>query len=58
MTIKEEVALDIYTYLYRTYFGTDSDEQKFRIKYGSNGVIYKVLDYIQKTYFKKDDKNE
>ena len=58
MTKEEYTALDIYTYLFRTYYGTDKKEIDYRIKYGSNGAIDKVLNYIQNKYFKKDDKNE
>ena len=58
MTKEEYVALDIYTYLFRAYYGTDKEEVEYRIKYGSNGVVNKVLTYIQNKYFKKDDKDE
>jgi len=58
MTKEQYTALDIYTYLFRTYYGTDKKEVDYRVKYGSNGAIDKVLDYIQNKYFKKDDKNE
>lgn len=58
MTKEEYTALDIYTYLFRTYYGTDKKEVDYRIKYGSNGAVDKVLDYIQNKYFEKDDENE
>ena len=58
MTKEEYAALDIYTYLFRTYYGTDKEEVEHRIKYGSNGAVDKVLNYIQHKYFKKDDKDE
>lgn len=58
MTKEEYTALDIYTYLFRTYYGTDKKEIEYRVKYGSNGAVDKVLNYIQYKYFKKDDKNE
>ena len=58
MTKEEYVALDIYTYLFRTYYGTDKKEIEYRIKYGSNGVVDKVLNYIQHKYFERDDKHE
>lgn len=58
MTKEEYTALDIYTYLFRTYYGTDKKEVDYRIKYGSNGAVDKVLDYIQNKYFEKDDTNE
>ena len=57
MTKEEYTALDIYTYLFRTYYGTDKKEVEYRIKYGSNGAVDKVLDYIQNKYFEKDDNN-
>ena len=57
MNKEKYVALDIYTYLFRTYYGTDKEEVEYRVKYGSNGVVNKVLDYIQQKYFEKDDKN-
>ena len=57
MTKEQTIALDIYTYLYRTYFGTSKEEIKYRQDYGSNGVIMKVLDYINHKYI-KDDVNE
>ena len=58
MTKEEYTAFDIYTYLFRTYYGTDKKEVDYRIKYGSNGAVDKVLDYIQNKYFEKDDENE
>ena len=58
MTKEEYTALDIYTYLFRTYYGTDKKEVDYRIKYGSNGAVDKVLDYIQNKYFEKDDEHE
>ena len=58
MNEKELVALDIYTYLFRTYYGTDKKEIEYRVKYGSNGVVDKVLNYIQNKYFERDDKHE
>ena len=58
MTKEEYVALDIYTYLFRTYYGTDKKEIEYRVKYGSNGVVDKVLNYIQHKYFERDDKHE
>ena len=57
MTKEEYTALDIYTYLFRTYYGTDKKEVEYRINYGSNGAVDKVLDYIQNKYFEKDDNN-
>ena len=57
MTKEEHTALDIYTYLFRTYYGTDKEEIEYRVKYGSNGVVDKVLNYIKNKYFKKDDNN-
>ncbi len=58
MSKEELVALDIYTFLFRTYYGTDKEEINFRIAYGSNGVIDKVLNYISNKYLDKgrDDK--
>ena len=58
MSKEELVALDIYTFLFRTYYGTDKEEINFRINYGSNGVIDKVLNYISNKYLDKgrDDK--
>ena len=53
----KKVALDILTYLYRTYFGTTKDEVDFRIKYGANGVVNKVINYIEEKYL-KDEENE
>lgn len=58
MTKEEYVALDIYTYLFRTYYGTDKKEIEYRVEYGSNGVVDKVLNYIQHKYFERNDKHE
>lgn len=55
MSTKELVALDIYTFLFRTYYGTNKEEIKFRIDYGSNGVIDKVLNYISNKYLNKGE---
>lgn len=55
MNKEEYTALDIYTYLFRTYYGTDPEEIDYRVKYGSNGAVNKVLNYIKDKYFKKDD---
>ena len=57
MTKEQAIALDIYTYLYRTYFGKSKEEIKYRTDYGANGAIMKVLDYINHKYI-KDDVNE
>ena len=56
MTSEQKVALDIYTFLYRSYYGKSPEEITERIKYGSNGAIDKVLLYIQDTYFNTNDK--
>lgn len=48
-----KVALDIWTYLYRLYYGTSKEEIDFRIRQGSNGVVNKVLDYIKDKYMKE-----
>lgn len=57
MTNKEKlIALDIYTYLYRTYYGTSEEEQNFRARQGTNGVVNKVLDYIAQKYLNIDRK--
>lgn len=53
MSEKELVALDIFTFLYRTYYGTDKEEVNFRINYGSNGAVNKVLNYISNKYLDK-----
>ena len=58
MNKEEYTALDIYTYLFRAYYGTDQEEIEYRVRYGSNGVVNKVLNYIKNKYFKKDDENE
>ena len=54
----KRVALDILTYLYRVYFGTTSEEIDFRVRYGSNGVVNKVIDYIEEKYLKEEIENE
>ena len=53
----KRVALDILSYLYRAYFGTTEEEIDFRTRYGSNGVVNKVINYIEKKYL-KDEENE
>ena len=58
MTKEVYVALDIYTHLFRTYYGTDKEEVEYRCRYGTNGVIDKVLAYIKSKYFEKGEKNE
>ena len=56
MTREEHVALDIYTYLFHNYYGTDKKEIEYRVKYGSNGVVNKVLNYINNKYLDKGKK--
>ena len=56
MSKEELVALDIYTFLFRTYYGTDKKEIEYRFKYGSNGVVDKVLNYINNKYLDKGKK--
>lgn len=58
MSKEELVALDIYTFLYRTYYGTDKEEVNFRIDYGSNGAVNKVLNYISNKYLDKGSDNK
>ena len=50
MTREQKVAVDIYTYIYRTFFGNSKEEVEYRMRYGSNGAATKVLEYINKTY--------
>ena len=47
------VAADIYNCLKTTYYGTSSEEIQFRVAYGSNGVVDKVLNYIYTKYLKE-----
>ena len=58
MSKEELIALDIYTFLYRTYYGTDKEEVNFRIDYGSNGAVNKVLNYISNKYLDKGRDNK
>lgn len=50
-----KVALDIWTYLYRLYYGTSKEEIDFRVHWGSNGVVNKVLDYIKNKYMEEEE---
>lgn len=47
------IAADIYNYLKSTYYGTSPEEIQFRVSYGSNGVVDKVLNYIYSKYLKE-----
>lgn len=58
MDNEQRVAIDIYTYLYRTYYGTTKEEINYRVKYGSNGAVSKVLKYIAQKYITRDEENE
>ena len=49
------VALDIYTFLFRTAFGDTKEEIDFRVRQGSNGVVKKVLNYINDKYLKENE---
>ena len=53
MIHKNSVALDIYTFLFRTAFGSTKEEVEFRINQGSHGVVEKVLTYIENKYLKE-----
>ena len=58
MNKEEYTALDIYTYLFRAYYGTDQEEIEYRVRYGSNGVVNKVLNYISHKYLDKGSDNK
>ena len=47
------IAADIYNYLKTAYYGTTQEELDFRINYGSNGVVNKVLNYIYNKYLRE-----
>ena len=47
------IAADIYNYLKTAYYGTAQEEIDFRVSYGSNGVVDKVLNYIYNKYLKE-----
>lgn len=50
---EQQVAADIYNYLHKTYYGTTQKEINFRLNYGSNGVVDKVLNYIYNKYLRE-----
>lgn len=55
MTKEQKVAVDIYTYIYRTFFGNSKEEIEYRMRYGSNGAARKVLNYILERYIEGND---
>lgn len=50
-------ALDIYTYIFRVFFGKSKEEINFRISQGERGCVSKVLNYINDKYLKKEDED-
>lgn len=48
-----DVAADIYNYLKTIYYGTSPEEIQFRVAYGSNGAVDKVLNYIYNKYLRE-----
>lgn len=55
MTREQKVAVDIYTYIYRTFFGNSKEEVEYRMRYGSNGAATKVLEYINERYINREE---
>ena len=51
------IALDIYTYIYRVFFGRSKEEIKFRLEQGERGCVLKVLNYINDKYLEKEGDN-
>ena len=47
------IALDIYTYIYRVFFGKSKEEIEFRHNQGERGCVLKVLNYINDKYLKE-----
>lgn len=54
MTIEQKIAIDIYTYMYRVFFGDSKEEIDYRVRFGSHGAATKVLNYIMKRYIKEE----
>lgn len=50
MTEKQKVAYDILTIIRRYAYSTDPEYIKFRIDYGSKGIIDAIIQYIIDTY--------
>lgn len=55
MTIEQEIAIDIYTYMYRVFFGDSKEEIDYRVRFGSNGAAEKVLRYIFERYIEEEE---
>ena len=51
MTEKQKVAYDILTIIRRYAYSTDPEYIKFRVDYGSKGIIDAIIQYIRDTYF-------
>lgn len=44
------IALDIYRYIQKIYYGKDEEDIQFRVHHGSNGAVNKILNYIENKY--------
>jgi len=55
MTIEQKIAIDIYTYMYRVFFGDSKEEIDYRVRFGSHGAAKKVLNYILERYIEKEE---
>lgn len=55
MTIEQKIATDIYTYMYRVFFGDSKEEIDYRVRFGSNGAAEKVLRYILERYIEEEE---
>lgn len=55
MTVEQQVAVDIYSYMYRVFFGNSKEEVNYRMCFGSNGATKKVLNYILERYIEKEE---